>query len=260
MYHPLLNIAIKAARSAGKIITRSFERLDSAAISGKGPHDFVTEIDKAAEQEIIQIIHASYPKHAFIAEETGVTGSDDYTWVIDPLDGTINYMRGIPCCSISIAVKHKNVIQHGVIYDPFNGELFTSSRGKGAYLNDKRLRVSNKQKLTDTLLATGFPYRSPQYFPMQRNIISNIFPEVAGFRCIGSAALAFAYVAAGRFDGLWLCCLSEWDIAAGLLLVREAGGITSDFTGGEDLAPGNVVAGNPKILKELLKKIAMSQN
>lgn len=255
MYHPLLNTAIKAARNGSKIITRSFERLDNVKISSKGEHDFVTEVDKAVEEEIVQTIHAAYPNHAFLAEEGGISGEGDYVWVIDPIDGTINFIHGIPCCAISIAVKYKGVLQHGVIYDPLTGELFTASRGKGAYLNDRRIRVSKKQTLHDCLIATGFPYRNQHHFPWQRNILSSIFSEIAGFRCIGSAALALAYVAAGRFDGLWLFCLSEWDVAAGILLVQEAGGLSSDFEGKENITSGSVVAGNPKILKALLKKI-----
>lgn len=255
MNHPLLNIAIQAARNGGKIITRSLDRFDTVKVSEKGNNDFVTDIDKAVENEIMATISDAYPSHAFRNEESGVTGDDDYVWIVDPIDGTTNYIHGFPCFSISIAVKHKGVLQHGVIYDPVKGELFTASRGQGAYLNNRRMRVSQQLKLQSSLIGIGFPYRQPENLQKQLNTLKNIFPYVAGFRSIGSAALALAYVASGRLDGMWLACLSEWDIAAGILLVMEAGGLVSNYQGEEEFSSGNIVAGNSKILKSILKYI-----
>ena len=253
--HPLLNIAIKAARSAGKIIVRSLDHLDSLSIDEKGHNDFVTEIDKAAEAEIMRIVREAYPNHAFLGEESGVSGESDYVWVIDPLDGTTNFIHGFPSFAVSIGIKVKNQIQHGVIFDPLTGELFHGSRGEGAYLNNRRIRVTQKTSLDGTLLGTGFPYRQPELFNRQLAILNDLFTDVAGFRCIGSAALALAYVAAGRLDGAWIACLSEWDMAAGILLIKEAGGLTSDFSGSEDFKDGTFIGGNPKIFKALLKRI-----
>ncbi|OGT06022.1 MAG: inositol monophosphatase [Gammaproteobacteria bacterium GWE2_37_16] len=254
--HALVNIAIKAARNAGKIILRSFDRLDTLTISEKSFNDFVTEVDKAAEEEIIRTIQESYPNHAFLGEESGTSGQSDFVWIIDPLDGTTNYIHGLPCFAVSIGVKYKGKLTHGVIYDPLNGELFTATRGEGAYLNNRRIRVSSRTNLNGSLLSIGFPYKKREDMPMQLAILNKMFPQTAGFRCIGSAALSLAYVAAGRIDAAyWISCLSEWDIAAGLVIIQEAGGLASDLRGGENFETGNLAAGNPKILKSLLQTI-----
>jgi myo-inositol-1(or 4)-monophosphatase len=253
--HPFLNTAITAARSAGKIMIRAFERLDSLQIQTKGENDFVTNIDFEAETEIMNIIRTAYPSHAFLTEESGSSGNDDFTWIIDPLDGTTNYIHGLPFFAVSIAVKYRDKIEQGVVFNPFTQELFTASRGEGAFLNHHRVRVSQQKELSKSFLATGFPYRNPKYINLQLKIIETVFPHVSGFRALGSAALALAYTAAGKFDGVWLNCLSSWDLAAGRLLIQEAGGLVGNFAGVEDFKEGNFVGGNPKIFKALLQII-----
>ncbi|MEX1222729.1 MAG: inositol-1-monophosphatase [Idiomarina sp.] len=253
--HPMLNIAVRAARAAGKIVTKNFGEKADFKAQMKSHNDWVTAIDKAAEEAIIAVIRKSYPKHSILAEESGLQeGSDaDVTWVIDPLDGTTNYLRGVPHFAISIAITMKGVVQHAVVYDPMREELFTATRGAGAQLNDKRLRVSNAKDLQSTLLATGFPFKNKTLLPAYQGIFSDLFEHVADMRRGGSAALDLAYVASGRFDGFWEFGLQQWDTAAGDLLVREAGGIVTDFRGGHDYQQnGNIVAGAPKVVKEIL--------
>lgn len=254
---PILNIAVTAARNASRIIMRSFGRLEAQQISEKKRNDFVTEIDKAAEKEIIQTIYKSYPNHKIIAEESGVLeGDETFTWIIDPLDGTTNFIHGIPHFSVSIAVRYKNKIEHAVIYDPIRNELFTASRGDGARLNDRRIRVSSNTKLERSLIGTGFPFKNPENIATYLRIFSDMLNQTGGMRRAGSAALDLAYVAAGRFDGFWELGLSEWDMAAGMLLIQEAGGLLSDIHGEEKcLETGNIIAGNPKIFKNLLQII-----
>jgi myo-inositol-1(or 4)-monophosphatase len=254
--HPITNIAIRAARSASKIILHSIDKLDSLEIKHKSRHDFVTQVDKAAEQEIIETIRKSYPDHAILGEESGLSGENDHLWIIDPLDGTTNYIHGLPQFAISIAHQYKGQIENGVIYDPIRQDLFVANRGKGARLNDKRIRVSNRFKLENALLGTGFPYTQPEQLCQYLEAFKEIFPQIAGIRRCGAATLDLAYVAAGFLDGFWEMNLSSWDIAAGILMIKEAGGLVSDFKGGEDyLSTGNVVAGNPKIFKIILKII-----
>jgi myo-inositol-1(or 4)-monophosphatase len=254
---PLLNIAVRAARRAGEVIIRSLNRLESLTVASKGRNDFVTEVDHAAEHEIISTIRRHYPQHAFLAEESGASGESDTVWIIDPLDGTTNFMHGFPVFAVSIACQIKGRLEHAVVYDPMRGELFTASRGAGAHLENHRLRVSKARTLEGALLATGFPYRADSahadaYFAM----LKAVSQHAAGVRRPGAAALDLAYVAAGRVDAFWEFGLSPWDTAAGTLLVQEAGGRIGTLTGGEYRQQGHVVAGTPKVYAALLELIA----
>lgn len=254
---PIINIAVQAARAAGNLIMRAVDRLDTIKVSEKQPNDYVTEVDKAAEREIINIIRKAHPNHSILGEESGEIAGNDYCWIIDPLDGTRNFIHGFPQFAVSIALAHKNVVQHGVIYDPVRQELFTASRGKGARLNDHRIRVSKHSELNECLLGTGFPYRhSPAHQTAYLNSLQSLIPLCGDLRRAGAAVLDLAYVAAGRLDGFWEIGLHTWDIAAGSLMIKEAGGLVTDTQGGEDyLKTGNIVAGNPKVLKLILKTI-----
>jgi myo-inositol-1(or 4)-monophosphatase len=256
--HPMLNIAVRAARSAGNIIARNADRVDTLIISNKSPNDFVSEVDQRAEQEIIHIIHKAYPEHAILAEESGQHEGNEYEWIIDPLDGTTNFLYGFPQFAVSIALRHKGRLDQAVVYDPLRQELFTASRGGGATLNGRRIRVSNRRSLEGALLGTGIPFRESQakwseaYFNMMKDLI----PGSAGIRRAGSAALDLAYVACGRLDGFWELDLHLWDMAAGVLLIEEAGGLVSGLTGKPDhLETGHVVTGNPRVFKAMLQKI-----
>ena len=257
LMHPLLNIAVRAARSAGNLIIRSLDRVDHLEITVKGRNDFVSDIDRLAEQEIINIIRKAYPGHGILAEEGGKQGGEEETvWVIDPLDGTTNFLHGFPQFAISIAIKHRGRLQHAVIYDPLRQELFTASRGNGAHLNDRRMRVSPQRGLEGALLGTGFPFKKHQYLDCYLATFKALFRHVGDIRRPGAASLDLAYVAAGRLDGFWEIGLAEWDIAAGVLLIQEAGGIVTDFTGGHDfLTTGNVVVGSPSVHKAILQII-----
>ena len=256
--HPMLNIAIRAARSAGNIIMRYADRVDTLSIAEKQRNDFVSEVDRMAEQEIIKVLRKAYPSHGILAEESGAReGKDDeYQWVIDPLDGTTNFLYGFPQYAVSIALRHNGRLDQGVVYDPVRQELFTASKGAGAQLNNRRVRVTSRKGLDGALLGTGFPFREQQYLDAYLGTFRALFPDTAGIRRAGSAALDLAYVACGRLDGFWEIGLSEWDMAAGALLIREAGGIVTDFAGGEDyMTSGNVVAGNPKVHSAVLQAI-----
>jgi len=254
--NPTLNIAIRAARSAGNVIIRNLGKLDTLAIHTKDRNDFVTEVDRQAEQEIIYILRKAFPGHGILAEESGFQEGDEYQWIIDPLDGTTNFLHGFPQFAVSIAMRHKGRLEHGVVYDPLRQEIFSASRGAGATLNDQRLRVTNRKTLEGSLLGTGFPFKSQQHLEVYLEMFRALFPQTAGIRRAGSAALDLAYVAAGRLDGFWEIGLSIWDMAAGVLLIQEAGGLSSDFSGGHDhLESGNIVAGNPKLFAEILKTI-----
>jgi len=254
--HPTLNIAVKAARRAGSIITRASEDIGSLTINDKGYNDFVSEVDLASEKEIIRVLKASYPDHAFLGEETGLSHQADNVWIIDPLDGTTNFLHGFPQYCISIALEEKGEITQAVIYDPNRNDLFTATKGQGAYLNQRRMRVSNKSKLKESILGTGFPFRDFQHLPVYLKIFEEVVRGTSGVRRPGSAALDLAYVAAGWFDGFFEINLSKWDIAAGGLLVTEAGGIVSDFSEKDGwLESGNIVATNPKIYDPLIKII-----
>ncbi|MEE2001166.1 inositol-1-monophosphatase [Alkalimonas sp. MEB108] len=254
--HPMLNIAIRAARSAGTLIARSCEQLDIVKSTEKSSNDFVTNIDREAEQLIVQTLRKSFPGHSVVGEELGMQGpaESDHQWIIDPLDGTSNFIRGIPHVAISIALKVQGKLEQAVIYDPLRDELFTASRGRGAQLNGRRIRVGNRPELTGALLGTGFPFKQKQLLPVYSSVFNSLFPLVADMRRAGSAALDLAYVAAGRLDGFWEIGLKPWDIAAGELIVREAGGMVTDFAGGNNqLKSGNVVAASPKVLQGMLK-------
>ncbi|MEJ2344725.1 MAG: inositol-1-monophosphatase [Gammaproteobacteria bacterium] len=256
--HPMLNIAIRAARSAGNLVMRYVDRLDTLAVESKQRNDFVSEVDRMAEEEIITILRKAYPGHGILAEESGARAGrdDEYVWVIDPLDGTTNFLYGFPQFGISIALKHKGIIEQGVVYDPVRQELFTATRGAGAQLNNRRVRVSRRKDLHGALLGTGFPFRQQQHLEAYLGMFKALFPDTAGLRRAGAASLDLAYVAAGRLDGFWEIGLSEWDMAAGVLLIREAGGIVTDFGGGDRyLETGNVVAGGPKVHHAILTAI-----
>ena len=257
MRDPLINIAIQAARNAGNIIMRGLDRLDKIQVSQKQPNDYVTDIDQNAEREIISIIRKAHPNHGILGEESGEISGNDYTWIIDPLDGTRNFIHGFPQFAVSIAVSYKGKVEHGVTYDPVRQELFTASRGKGAQLNDRRIRVSKNKTLEECLLGTGFPYRhSTEAIQSYLKSLSAIIPLSGDVRRAGAATLDLAYVACGRLDGFWEMGLKPWDLAAGALFIKEAGGLVCDFQGAEDfIKTGNVVAGNPKILKLLLQQI-----
>ena len=254
--HPTLNIAVKAARRAGSIITRASEDIGSLTINDKGFNDFVSEVDLASEKEIIRVLKASYPDHAFLGEESGLSHQADNVWIIDPLDGTTNFLHGFPQYCVSIALEQKGEITQAVIYDPNRNDLFTATKGQGAYLNQKRMRVSNKSKLKESILGTGFPFRDFQHLPVYLKIFEDVVRGTSGVRRPGSAALDLAYVAAGWFDGFFEINLSKWDIAAGGLLVTEAGGIVSDFSEKDGwLESGNIIATTPKIYDPLIKII-----
>lgn len=254
---PILNIAVRAAREGGKVIVREMDRVDALDVSQKGLNDFVSEVDRRAEDAIVATIRRSHPDHAFLAEEGGASGSSDHVWVIDPLDGTTNYLHGFPVFSVSIAVKYRGKVEHGVVYDPLRNELFTASRGRGAQLNNRRIRVSRRQGLEGALLGTGFPYRDLADLDAYLAIFRELLTRTAGIRRAGSAALDLAYVACGRLDGFWEFGLKEWDMAAGTLLVQEAGGIVTGSAGGDDyLLTGNLVAGAPRVLAAMHRAIA----
>ena len=254
--NPTTNIAIRAARQAGNVIMRSFSRLDSLAVSEKQANDYVSEVDRNAEQAIIDTIRKAYPGHAILAEESGVHGKDAYQWIIDPLDGTTNYLHGFPQFAISIALAHRGRLESAVVYDPLRDEMYTADRGAGALLNDRRLRVTEQKGLKGALLGTGIPYRDQRYIDAYLGMLKDFTRETAGIRRPGSAALDFAYVAAGRLDGFWELGLSVWDFAAGALLVEEAGGVVSDISGGsQHLQTGNVICANIKLHGEMAKTI-----
>jgi myo-inositol-1(or 4)-monophosphatase len=253
-----LNIAVSAARAAGSLIIRSLNQLDSLQVTAKARNEFVSEVDRQAEQEILRVIRKAYPDHAFLAEESGEHGEGDTVWIIDPLDGTTNFLHGFPQFAVSIALSVAGRLECGVVYDPMRQELFTATRGGGAQLDGRRIRVSKRTQLQESLLGTGFPYRAnlvwmESYLGMLREAMEN----TAGVRRPGAAALDLAYVAAGRLDGFWEFGLAPWDVAAGTLLIREAGGRVSDFEGGDGfMTSGNIVGGNPKIYAQLSRLLA----
>ena len=251
--HPLLNIGVRAARRAGDSIVRSLSRLDSIKIDSKGRNDFVTDVDRKAEAEIIATVRKSYPDHAFLGEESGRSGDGETVWIIDPLDGTTNFLHGFPHFSVSIAVEHRKRLEHAVVYDPMRQELFTASRGEGAQLEGKKIRVSTQRTLEGALLGTGLPFRANDpYVDEYLAMLKVLMATAAGVRRPGSAALDLSYVAAGRIDGFWEFGLSPWDTAAGALLIQEAGGRVGTPAGGDYALGKNLVAGNPKVFEALL--------
>jgi len=254
--HPMLNTAVKAARRGGAVIMRHLDRLDRLTVETKGRADYVSEVDRLAEAEIIRILHQSYPDTSILAEETGHVEGNDFCWIIDPLDGTTNFLHGLPQFAVSIALRNKDRLEQGVVFDPFKNELYTASRGQGAYMNDRRMRVSRASQLEFSLLGTGFPFRSHANLDVWMNILRTFIEQTSGVRRAGSAALDLAYVAAGRFDGFWEFGLKPWDMAAGCLLIQEAGGVASNMRGGANyFDSGNVVAGNMKIHQEMINRI-----
>ncbi|MFY9327381.1 MAG: inositol monophosphatase family protein [Georgfuchsia sp.] len=258
--HPTLNIAIKAALNAGKIISRASRDISQLTVSTKQQSDYVTEVDRAAEDEIIATIREVYPTHAILAEESGslegTAGDSEYQWIIDPLDGTTNFIHGFPQYAISIGVAHKGVMTHAVVFDVNRNELFTASKGGGAFLNEKRIRVSKRARLDESLIGTGFPYRVFDHIDAYLAIFRELAQKTAGMRRPGAASLDLAYVACGRLDGFWELGLAPWDMAAGTLLIAEAGGLVGDFSGESDyMNTGNIIGGSPKVFAQLVQII-----
>ena len=255
--HPMLNVAIKAARLAGSIINRAALDLEIIKVGSKGPNDFVSEVDRAAEQAIIGTLLEAYPGHGILAEESGREHGarhSDYVWIIDPLDGTTNFLHGFPVYAVSIALSFRGVVQQAVVYDPTRNDLFYASKGRGAFLNDRRLRVSKRLRLADCLIGTGFPFRKGDNFKRYVKMFEAIMQSCAGLRRPGAAALDLCYVAAGYYDGFFETGLQPWDIAAGSLMITEAGGLIGNFTGESDfLFQREVVAGNPKVYGQLVQ-------
>lgn len=257
---PMLNIALRAARKAGEIIARATEQVDTLEVKEKNANDFVTEIDQQAEREVIYHLSKAHPDHGFFGEEGGQQGNvnSDYQWIIDPLDGTTNFIHGIPHFAVSLACLFKGQLQHAVVLDPIRREEFTASRGKGAQLNGRRMRISSRKSLDGALIGTGIPFksRSESHIPAYVQSLEAVAKQTAGIRRAGAASLDLAYVAAGRMDAFWEIGLSQWDMAAGVLLIRESGGLVSDFKGGNDyMKSGNIIAGNPKCFKGVLQTI-----
>ena len=251
----MLNTAVKAARKAGSIITRASFDLDKLTVRRKQQNDFVSEVDQAAEEAIISVLREAYPDHGILAEESGYRDRGaEFQWVIDPLDGTTNFLHGNPQYCVSIALLHKGALNQAVVFDPTRNELFTASKGVGAYLNDRRIRASKTDKIEDALLGTGFPFKEIGHVDEYLVMLRNAMKTCAGVRRPGAAALDLAWVACGRIDGFWEMGLSPWDMAAGALLIREAGGLVGDFAG-EDrfLESGRIVAANSKIFAALLR-------
>ncbi|GIX22672.1 MAG: inositol monophosphatase [Gammaproteobacteria bacterium] len=254
--HPYVTIAVRAARAAGNIQLRHLDRLDTLTVSAKQARDFVSEVDQAAEAEIVRVIRRAYPDHAILGEETGRHGEAEVEWVVDPLDGTTNYLHGFPQFAVSIAVRRRGRLEVGVVYHPVLQELFVAVRGSGATLNDRRIRVSRRTHLEEALIGTGLPYLPHHDFDGYLKALREVMRHTAGVRRAGAAALDLAYVAAGRLDGFWEYGLKAWDIAAGVLLIQEAGGLVSDPAGADGyMDSGDVVCGNPKIQPQLLELI-----
>jgi myo-inositol-1(or 4)-monophosphatase len=254
--HPMLNIAVKAARSAGAIINRAALDIDLLKVNTKNPNDFVTEVDHAAERVIIDTLLEAYPGHGILAEESGrARGAkhSDYVWIIDPLDGTTNFIHGLPVYCVSIALAVRGKIEQAVVYDPTRNDLFTATKGRGAYLNDRRIRVSKRTQLKESLISTGFPFRPGDNFNQYLQMMGDVMQRTAGLRRPGAAALDLAYVAAGYIEGFFELGLQPWDVAAGSLLVTEAGGLVGNFTGEADfLEQHECLAGNPRIYGQLV--------
>jgi len=255
--HPMLNIAVRAARRAGSIINRASLNGGALNVRAKRVNDFVTQVDQAAEEAIIEIVRKAHPDHGFLAEESGKTpGEAEYVWIIDPLDGTTNFIHGFPQYCVSIAVEHRGALTHGVVYDPVKNELFTTSKGRGAFLNDRRIRVSKCTRLKESLVGTGFPFKELSRLDLYTGQLRNLIQGSAGVRRAGAAALDLAYVACGRLDAFWEMGLSPWDMAAGALLIQEAGGLVGDFSGeARYLQSGDMSAATPKVFPQLLEAL-----
>jgi myo-inositol-1(or 4)-monophosphatase len=263
--HPMLNTAVRAARTAGRIITRASQDVGTITVSRKNRNDFVTEVDKAAEEAIVSALLTAYPDHAILAEESGHTqgrqpqapAEADFIWIIDPLDGTTNFIHGLPQYCVSIALMQRGVVTQAVIYDPNRDELFTASRGRGAYLNDRRIRVAQRTRLDEALIGTGFPFRRLDSLDRYVAMFKAVSEKAAGLRRPGAAALDLAYVASGRYDAFWEIGLMPWDVAAGSLLVTEAGGLIGDLDGNsEHVFTEQVLAGTPKVFAQMVALFA----
>ena len=256
--HALLNVAVMAARRAGAVLGRNFNKREKLTVEQKGHNDFVSSADLAAEKAIIDVIHKHYPDHAIHAEESGIQGESDHVWIIDPLDGTTNYLHGFPVFAVSIGLQINGRLEHAVVYDPMREELFTASRGKGAQLDEHKIRVSGNKDLNRSLIGTGIPFRDTDedldpYLAMLGKVAKN----TSGIRRPGAAALDLCYVACGRLDAFWETGLAPWDLAAGTLIIREAGGIVSALDGAENhMETGHVLAGTPRIYRGLAKLCA----
>lgn len=254
--HALVNIAVRAARAAGTVIMRHLDRIDTLTVDVKQRNDFVTEVDRLAEQAVIDTVRRTHPEHGFLGEETGRHGGDEFVWIIDPLDGTTNFLHGFPAFAVSLGIQHRGRIEHGVIYDPLRQELFIASRGAGATLDGKRIRVSAAKGLPQALVGTGFPFLEHQDVDAFMAMLRAVIVKTAGVRRAGAASLDLAWVAAGRLDGFWELGLQPWDIAAGALLVQEAGGIVGGIDGSpEYMESGNIVAGGQKVFAALVKEL-----
>jgi myo-inositol-1(or 4)-monophosphatase len=258
--HPTLSIAVKAARRAGTVINRGARDLELLTVTSKGPKDFVSEVDREAERQVVETLLAAYPDHAILAEEGTAKGANadaENVWIIDPLDGTTNYLHGFPQYCVSIALAHRGQVTQAVIYDPCRNDLFTATRGRGAFLNDRRIRVSRRTHLRDCLVGTGFPFRNGSYLDTYLKMMKTMIESTAGLRRPGAAALDLAYVAAGFYDGFWEVGLNAWDVAAGSLLVQESGGLIGDLSGeGDFLHGGQVIAANPKVFAQMVTALA----
>lgn len=255
--HPMLNTAIRAARAGGQVIARHIHQIDSLNITTKARNDFVSEVDHLAEREIIKILSRAYPDHGFLAEESGSREGSEFTWIIDPLDGTTNFLRGIPHYAVSIGLQQNGRLEQGVIYDPVKDELFSATRGAGAKLNNGRIRVSGLSELEGAVLGTGTPFREDQNVDIYLHTLRAMLRDTAGIRRAGSAALDLAYVAAGRLDGYWEFGLKPWDMAAGLLILQEAGGLTGDVYGGQDhFSSGDILCGSPRVYKAMQERLS----
>jgi myo-inositol-1(or 4)-monophosphatase len=252
--HPFLNIAVRAARRAGSIINRASLDGSTLKVRSKQANDFVTQVDNAAEEAIIETVRRAYPGHGFLAEESGGTSADAETvWIIDPLDGTTNFIHGFPQYCVSIGVQHRGALAHAVVYDPGRNELYTASKGRGAFLNDRRIRVSKCERLEDALVGTGFPFKELSRLDLYTRQLRSLMQGSSGVRRAGAAALDLAYVACGRLDAFWEMGLSAWDMAAGALLIKEAGGLVADLRGEQSyLASGDICAATPKVFPALL--------
>jgi myo-inositol-1(or 4)-monophosphatase len=260
--HPMLSIAVRAARRAGSIINRAALDSGGLQVKSKQANDFVTEVDRAAEAAIIEAVQKAYPEHAILGEESGAVASPavskdaEYRWIIDPLDGTTNFIHGFPQYCVSIGIEHRGKLAHGVVYDPVRNELFTASKGRGAFLNDRRMRVSKCLKLQDALIGTGFPFKELARADLYLKQLRNLMEKSSGVRRAGAAALDLAYVACGRLDGFWELGLSPWDMAAGALLIQEAGGLIGDLEGDQSfMESGDLCAATPKIFSPLLQEL-----
>jgi myo-inositol-1(or 4)-monophosphatase len=254
--HPMLNIAVRAARRAGSIINRA-ALAGGLKVRSKRAKDFVTQVDQAAEEAIIDVVRNAYPEHGFLAEESGASSADaEFVWIIDPLDGTTNFIHGFPQYCVSIGIQHRGALAHAVIYDPVRNELFTASKGRGAYLNDRRIRVTTLTRLGDALVGTGFPFKELDRLDLYTRQLQTMMKTCAGVRRAGAAALDLAYVACGRLDAFWELGLAPWDMAAGVLLIQEAGGLVGDLKGDQGfMASGDIAAATPKVFTALLEAL-----